>query len=458
MNLEELRDGCLGRDANNYFLESVDIISPYLSSSFFEKIKDIKPKSIFIVTDAGCSSDVLADVRKTLAEKPKIKLDAIKLAQCTGIVHAKCYLFHWKNKATNRLKRVLLWGSCNASDGGFKNNAEVFSWIFLQKIDKESRSEVLKYFNALRNNSDHVAGLELSISDFLIIKLPEIKFHADKFATFDLWIQKGRFCHPFPSDQNFRRLKLILKNKIESKNDFSRALSENNIDISQQRTITYDYLRKNNDQVDKFDEIEVDDDVSSIWKAQYFTDTVYGLWTSGECFREKRAYFHKRDKTKREDEINLISKDDGQQRDKWRDEFIFIIESISKSVVDPEDYFHYKAGVLDIDRYKDQFDKQLKRDFLRAQNPWFRHGYTSGFDFPEVPPIREFSSNWDELLSSFIASLLFEMDKERRKNKLAQTIRKYTDFNEYINNGDEPLDILRTYWDEFKENIEEFYS
>ncbi len=448
MDLKYLRDICTGNIHKNYHLETVDIVSPYLSDSFFAKLKKLKPHNVHIVTDAGCSTTAINDVKMKLGKN----LSQIKLAHCSGIVHGKCYLFHWKNNETNRYKRLLLWGSCNATDGGFGRNAEIFSWLQLSKIDKEQRKQIISYFSDLKGNDNSVDGIELNLKA-LTVKLPDIKFFYSESSTFDLWFQKGRLCHTFPNDPSFRHLRVVLLNKISPDDRLSSELRKNNIGINQQTTISYDYLRKN---LDEIEGTEADDSFTTTWRSRYFVDTVFGFWTSEDCFKKNGVHFHKRDTVHRENEIDQISKANFHQREKWNEDFLSILKSINDAIPNPSDYFHYNQGMLDLERYKKQFENQLNRDLIRSQDQWFRHGYISGYDFPEIPPMREFRSNWNELVKSFTASLFFEVNKTNTRSWLAQIIRDSTDIGA-ADSSDMFLNSLRNKWKEHREIIECFY-
>jgi len=452
MDLKHLRNICIGKMLKNYRLEKVDILSPYLSDLFFAKLKELKPQHVYITTDAGCPSSAIKSVEEKLGKK----LNHIQLAQCKGIVHGKCYLFHWKNKETNRFKRLLLWGSCNATEGGFERNAEIFSWLQLSKIDKEQRSHIISYFSDLRNNDDGAEGIEIRLNA-LTVKLPDIQFFKSESTTFDLWIQKGRLCHPFPNDPSFRHLRVVLKTKIAPDDSLSTELRKNNIGINQQTTIAYDYLRRTFDEIeDEEENEESDDNFTATWKSRYFVDTVFGFWTSEDCFKENGESFHKRDTTHREKEINKISEANSQQRDKWNEKFLSILKSISDAIPNHSEYFHYEDGVLDIERYRKLFENQLNRDLIRSKDLWFRHGYISGYDFPEIPPMREFSSNWNEFITSFSNSLFFEVNKSGTRSWLTQTIRDWTDIGAAVN-SDEFLEMLRNKWKLNQEVIKCFY-
>ena len=158
----------------------------------------------------------------------------------------------------------------------------------------------------------------------------------------------------------------------------------------------------------------------------------------------------------RNEEINTIYFANDHQRNRWRDEFLSILESINEIIPNPNEYFYFENGVFDIDRYRKQFDDQLKRDLGRSMNPWFKHGYISGYDFPEVPPMREFSSNWNKFLKSFSGSLFFELNKSGTRSWLAQTIKRDTDLPSVINSK-ELLEYLKNQWSEYKDHIERFH-
>lgn len=450
MKLKTLKNICIGISKHQYTLERVDIISPYLSVSFFDKLNTLNPKKVFITTDAGCSTNIIEDIKQKLASR----LETVKYASCNGIVHAKCYLFHWKNESTNKFRRLFLWGSCNATDGGFERNVEIFSWVKLSEIDQEQRQKMIDYFTKIRRNNKSVDGVLIKIHDGISIELPDIKFYTENASTFDLWIQRGRLCHKFPNDQSFRHLKITLLNKLLPQNDLSNELSKNNLEINQQTTISYDYLRH---KMNILEDTASDDKFTSTWKSRYFIDTTYGLWTSEDCFNKNNSGFHKIDSLKRKDEIAMVVNATPSQRDKWSKEFLDILISIDKSIPDSSQYFHYTENkVLDIDKYKKLFLNQLNRDYLRAQDSWFKKGYISGYEFPEVPPIREFGSNWNELISSFSSSLFFEINKRGTRSWLAQTIRDYTDINT-SDNSDDLLKELRNFWDNHKEYIQHFH-
>ncbi|HAI68232.1 MAG TPA: hypothetical protein DCM38_02220 [Gammaproteobacteria bacterium] len=249
-----------------------------------------------------------------------------------------------------------------------------------------------------------------------------------------------------------RNLKVRLQNTISQKNELSDALLRNNIGLNQQTSITYDYLRHDTDELE---DIEIEDGFTRTWKSQYFVDTVYGFWTSEDCFKAKEDNFQKSDVAKRKEEIDLISTADEEQRETWNRAFLKILASINNQIQNPSRYFYYNDGMLDIEKYKKQFEKQLKRDWKYANDSRFRRGYISGYDFIEVPPIRE-SSSWDELINSFLESLYFEINKSTKNNKLARIIKDCIDIDN-LADSDSLSEELKINWNNYNKKIENFY-
>lgn len=451
MNLTELRKSCLGNRVDEYSLEKVDIISPYISEGFFNPlIEELDPLEILIVTDISCSPNALQQVKEVLNNK-NIKYN-VRFAECNGIVHAKCYLFHWKNNNTNRFKRLLLWGSCNATEGGFKRNTEIFSWLLLSELDNNTIQKIKSYIIGIRENPNSVRSAEIK-HEGLTLLLPAIIFCKpdSKEDTFDLWIQRGRLCHEFKTDSSFRYLKVDFKIKLP-KNDFMRTLEEHGFQGSEQPSISFDYLRQNNNQD------TTNDKPSKKWKAKYFVDTMYGLWTSEQCFNQNKNDFRKVDCERRRQEIDIIANATESQRKKWRNGFVEKLRDVNQTIENPHEYFHYIEGKFNVKKYREQLDKQLERHLLRSQDTWFKNAYISGFNFPDVPPIRKFHTNWEEFIQSFAASLFFEINKPRTQNLLAKTIRQ---FEIEADDSSEFLEELRSKWkdnENFRNALKNFHE
>ena len=324
MNLTELRKSCLGNRVDEYSLEKVDIISPYISEGFFNPlIEELDPLEILIVTDISCSPNALQQVKEVLNNK-NIKYN-VRFAECNGIVHAKCYLFHWRNNNTNRFKRLLLWGSCNATEGGFKRNTEIFSWLLLSELDNNTIQKIKSYIISIRENPNSVCSAEIK-HEGLTLLLPRITFcEPDKEEdTFDLWVQGGRLCHQFQNDSSFRHLRVKLNEKVPKNDKLNNALKAEGLDGNEQVTISDDYLRKKSDEKDKEDSLR--------WRSKFFVDTIYGFWTSNQCFDHNRNDFRKIDCERRRQEIDTIANATKYQRKIWRDDFVDKLRNVNKII------------------------------------------------------------------------------------------------------------------------------
>jgi hypothetical protein len=448
MKLSEVVNGIFGgTKAGEYFLESVDLISPYLSNSFFCDLSKLKPKAVYVVTDAGTSSDLVAEVEAV----KKANIEQVFLAKSDGIVHAKVYFFRWKNKSTGKYKKVLLWGSCNASEGGFGRNTEVYSWLRLGATDKKLLEKVESYFFELRelNTKKYVDSVVLEEVKGLSVILPEIVSFNKEEESLELWIQKGRLCHEFPVDPSFRHLKITLLKKIVPDEGLKSAFSGSAIELKQQASISIDYLRGGADRSAK----EFVDKESKKWKSGYFIDTSYGFWTSSESFSNNSKDFTKSDKKKRAFEIKKISEASKDDMDEWCNNFISEVEKICMNggLAKPSEYFKFRNGHIDRNHYFQILKNQLKRDCAYAKNDWFRNGYISGFVFPEVPPIRDSELHWKDFLDSWYGALNFQLSKPNTRSHLARTIRDFAEIDvidpeNFNQKWMEKRDIIVNFW------------
>lgn len=159
-------------------------MSPYVSASFFKTLLAHKTSTIRLTTDAACPQRD----RDAVVKVAKRKLADIGVGQCNGIVHAKLFLFHWQNKTTQRYRRFLLWGSSNATDGGFGRNAKCLSMLSLHRFSRADRDAVLAYFKGLQND-DLVRSVTVNV-DGLTLMLPGFNL-TNQGEDFLTWLQRS---------------------------------------------------------------------------------------------------------------------------------------------------------------------------------------------------------------------------------------------------------------------------
>ena len=454
MNLASIVKHMLGDDRQMFRLAEVDILSPYVSASFFESLFTHKPRTVRLTTDIACPQRD----RDAIVEVAKKKLANIRVGQCNGIVHAKLFLFHWQNKTTQRYRRFLLWGSSNATDGGFGRNAECLSMIALHRFSPDDRAAVLAYFKALQDD-DSVESVTFQV-DGLTLMLPSFNLtkQSEDFLT---WLQRGRLCNPFPPDSTFRRLKVQLLAPINAQDPVSTEFRRHQISLSQQTAITYDFLRAESTTIDADEDADFDhqldaDSVTNNWRAKYFVHTIYGHWTSAECYNALRDQFVKRDYEERAREIEIVANSTSADWRRWEDAFLQILAIIANRVDGADRFLRLRDGQVDEASYRVQFRNQIDRQVARARDPWFKRSYVSGFSFVELPAMRETSSIWNEFQESFGDALASEIGRPRTRQMLARLMRKQG-IVELGTNGNEVISAIEGSWGKHGRLIRTFF-
>jgi len=456
MNFISFCDISLKGQISQYVLREIIIISPYLSKFFFQTLNTLNPDKVYIITDAECLKKDIQDVKDVLNER----LIQFRFAKCKGIVHAKLFFFLWHNITDDKAEEILLWGSCNATDAAFNRNAEVYSWISERGVTSQKTwEEIVNYFNRLKYEKNVKGGIR-ELSDGIHINLPSLNFIAERISydTFDDWIQNGMLCHPFPNDPLFRHFKIKVNKALENDNKIEKIFRNSGLYLMQHSTISYDYIRKTGKETEKNNSNKV---YESIWKAKFFTDTIFGYWTSDECFNNKKHLFRKYDKYDLENEINLIANSTEEQYKLWIEEFIEIILKVAKQLQSPEIYFYYKNNILDAKKYRMTVEEQIKRDIIRSRDEWFRFSYITGNEFYDIPPMRTFSQHWKKFIISLCNALLFEIVKPLSRNFLAKTLNKLNKNKiivlDNVKNGEDLLNFMRANWEQIRNEIIYFY-
>lgn len=449
----DLHKYLLSNDIGNYTLARVDVISPYLSVEFFKYLISFNPKSIYITTDISCSDEEIERIRQVIPKDTPINKTI-----CDGIVHMKFYAFHWKMKQSNAFKRILVWGSANATVGGFSKNSEIISWVDIS--NKETSKKIRVFFDSIKNKKNINHSEHVTIGSLNIL-LPSVQFANPLTPTFESWLQTGKICQQFPADSNFRHFKIKLKTPIESSDALTKKLSQYNIETTHQSTISYDYIRKlpsapENISLSSYE----DEDNAHNWRAKYFIHTILGYWTSKSCYQEKKTEFRKSNHEIRRQEINNIRNSTIEQQEKWITDFLDILELIFKETPNASNFLHSikKKGVVYLDRmkYHEILRSQMLADIMRSNDKWFRESYISGFSFVDLPQIREQSRTWEMLLASFSESLTFQTKKQRVQNKLARV------FNTHLRCNEDEIQLahhkIMANWDKFRAEFLNFHN
>ena len=347
-NTFDFQKTLLKNDIGKYSLDRVDVLSPYLSVGFFQLINKFNPNSIHITTDISCSADEISRIEDLLGK------DSIKYAKCDGIVHIKCYVFHWKEINTpSNYKRFFVWGSANATIGGFSKNAELISWIDISDKTTEYSKKICHFFKRLEKGTTIETATHIAAGDLNILLPPIVFTTTSSDDNFESWLQTGRLCQPFPPESNFRHFKIKLRNSIKPENDLVEKLAAHKIETTYQSTISYDYFRKSNSGSNILHDFDHTDSGRN-WRSKYFIHTSFGYWTSRSCYKEKHLDFKKPNDKVRESEINAIKKSTEHQQEEWISDFLNLLKLIVSETPNASTFFHckYKYGNLVLDHEK----------------------------------------------------------------------------------------------------------
>jgi hypothetical protein len=270
-------------------------------------------------------------------------------------------------------------------------------------------------------------------------------------------------CNPFPPDSTFRRLKVQLIAPIDAQDPVSAEFRRHRLNLNQQTSITYDFLRAGSmaadeeaGEVDFADGFEADPVISS-WRAKYFIHTIYGHWTSAECYSALQKQFVKRDYEKRASEIAEIAGSTPEDWERWASSFVQILSDVADQVDRPDRFLRFDGDRLDVVGYHRQFRNQIRRQVDRARDPWFCRSYISGFSFAELPAMRETSSIWREFLDSLGEALAFEVAKRGTRQLLARQLRERR-IVAVGSDGSEVISAIDYGWAEHGRIIRAFYA
>lgn len=428
----------------------VTIIGPYPTPDFFEQVLDWRPEEVILAVDDGCPQERIDDIRRVfVAHEADLILRRVAPSVGDGLVHAKLYCLEWVNAANNRRRHTLLAGSANASSQGFGTHAEAFVHVDLANIALPKKKEVLQYFGALALGND-VALTQFHIGDKSWLSMPALRVvHAPWPNGFDAWIRRGRLCHSYQPDPTFGRLVLRLKEPMPQ-GLLSTNLGNSGFRVAgETQAFTRSYVSYASD-------VEEEENERQNWRQRYFTETVYGYWTSAECFRQFEDEFVAPHADGRELALQAIRAPERTTRLVWIDNFIHSIDSVFETLTAEQQktYFHVRLnGKLDAEKYRQQAEAKLDRDRAKARDEYFCRRFTSGFAFPPVPAL---GSEFEEFALDLSANLLAKLQSRRVNNKLATTLRKLQ-IAEPDMTPEQLLSQVRDQWDDIGTYLVRFF-
>jgi phosphatidylserine/phosphatidylglycerophosphate/cardiolipin synthase-like enzyme len=102
----------------------ITIVSPFVSEGFIKTVvEELSPNKMLVVADKRSELE--------MDKIDKIAKVEVRLAECLdGLVHAKLFLFDWKDGA-----KFFVWGSANATQSAFGKNAESVSLLGVTRLN-----------------------------------------------------------------------------------------------------------------------------------------------------------------------------------------------------------------------------------------------------------------------------------------------------------------------------------
>jgi hypothetical protein len=194
-----------------------------------------------------------------------------------------------------------------------------------------------------------------------------------------------------------------------------------------------------------------------LWRQRFFTETDYGYWTSAECFGVLQGEFVASDAGGRQRTLEAIRSASLAQRSVWIDGFLDSIRAVFTALPDTEQRASYFCvlpnGDLDELHYRQHAEAKLARDREKSMDEYFAKRFTSGFAFPQVPPLGD---EFEEFALTLCANLLAKAQGQHVRNWLARTLRNLN----VVEPGMTPAELLaslRECWDELKPDLSHFF-
>lgn len=448
MKLDDYIDNsCIGP---GFRMASAMIVGPYPTREFIDQVLEWQPEKIVLAVDDGWPQERIEEIMQTCAKTDTtLLLRRVAPALGSGLVHAKLYCLEWRNAADNYRRHTLLAGSANASSQGFGLHAETFVHIDLANLDRLDKKAALGYFSALEHNYDAPAAT-FALGGRSWITMPALEIIRTPWPNgFDAWIRRGRLCHSYQPDPTFGRLVLRLKASLLQGQLGANLVNSGFNAVGEAQSFTRPYVHYSSGVAEEKKEQQT-------WRRRYFTETVYGYWTSAECFASLESEFVAPQAEGRQRALDTIRTGDPQQRTSWINSFIRSVREVFEGL--PEDerekYFHVRPnGELDEERYRQQASDKLYRDQAKSTDPYFCSRFTSGFAFPPVPALGD---GFDEFVLELCSNLLAKLQSRQVRNRLAATLRDQR-IADAGTTREELLALLRSRWDEIRHHLVDFY-
>lgn len=415
-------------------LEKLLIISPYISANFFTEIaKKFKPDQTILITDDSCST---RDAKDALEELPG-EDNMMFFAWASGLVHLKLFYFHYRSQA-GKSRRVLAWGSANASYNAFFRNVELLSISLLRMIEEK---EVIRYLDDLWNQGLKGDTIKVSQIESLVrntsLYLPALTAtRRNRQDSFDAWLQAGFLCHKYDPATDFLKFNITLAAPLPQGNIDNIFRQTGLISEGERDKLTFSYLTPSDIAGEKVQ-----------WKSTFFIETCFGHWCSRACHKEFHELFAAANKEGRKEALDkFLEAEKTHTTNYFLDQFEnTLLNAVQGLKADfdtylPDDTADYRQ------KASDQMDRQIKK----AKTNYFAQKYVYGYDLQPLPRFRNDQSSWETFALDFCESLLFKALQKGDHSLLAKIV-----FETFGENKLKEIDCegllkeLRANWDKY---------
>lgn len=391
-------------------LERCVVVSCYASGAFFKKLRrELKPESVAVVLDDGARTEVVDEVREAVGKR---RLQRLGFGhRPSGLVHVKAYLCSWRVPGRKNPRHVFVWGSANASGGGFGRNAE---GVAAARVYRSRHRALFRWFEQAAT-SHQVAGCTVQL-DGVRVELPAFDVRTDPApATFDAWLQRGRLCHAYTPDPSFLRISLRLKRALPVGDEGAILADQGLAPDRGAQLVRFDYLGLGREGRPRG---------GTQWRARHFIETNLGAWTSEQCFHRGRRRFGEAGRDEREAIIERVLEAGEARHAAWVDDLGARLRHVERALrgrgLDPAEWFEVDAGgAIIVSHYKTAALQQLIDDQQKARTDEMRARFVLRFDFPRVPRFRADVEAWEAFAASLAETLLMQLQKARVGNRLA---------------------------------------
>lgn len=399
---------------------TITIVSPFISKEFIETLKnELCPVRTLVVSDkrSELEIDKIAGIAKV----------EVRLAECSdGLVHAKLFLFDWKNGA-----KVFVWGSANATQSAFGKNAESVSLYKIRDNDNEPKSEIELYFEELWQNepaqiepcNGKLDSMELFLPGFSLIKQQD---------NFDKWLEEGKLFDP-----ETQALPDSLTISLKKDYNINNRAEDSGLEFLDKKTLIFKFSDFKDESVPKVNLPKI---------KNYAVNTIYGYWLSKEVIE----WYIKSDIVQQlKEKVAQLRDFIVRNRNALINEMITRLEHWAKDLTPLNQYFEDDALVKDRTELKREYFQVILKKQLEEHIDKCSKFENDMLKLRRLPRIRFDIAEWENLALSWVTFVKQEFDKHRGHNKVSKIVFgrisgmcKPDLFNEGIDQA-RPLDIMR---------------